>query len=279
MILNREICRETNSAFAHEWLVKNARGDYAATSIGGALTRRQHGLLVTLPDGSQAPHILVAKLDEELEVEGHIYKLGTNEYQNSVINPDGFLYLQQVTLEGSLAEFVYESGRFQLTKSVWMAEDCAATYVHYALAETSAPVQLTLVPLCDYRASDVTTQGNNGWHFTVRSLANGLEISAGDAAPAYRILASPAMTFTPLDLWYWRFQLRADANASTDLYVPGLMRVHLSPGGSCTIVATTGTQVVPEIDVTERLTRARSLLPLTALPESDKFTPELFRPG
>ena len=42
--------------------------------------------------------VLLAKVDEEVEVDGHVYKLGTNEYSGSVINPDGFLYLQQVAL-------------------------------------------------------------------------------------------------------------------------------------------------------------------------------------
>lgn len=257
MVIPREICRETKHAFAFEWLVRNKVGAYAAASIGGALTRRQHGLLVAPPPNAETPYVLLAKLDEEVEVEGHLYKLGTNEYQTNVLNPDGFLYLQQVTSEGSLTRFEYEAGRFQLTKSVWMQADCATTFIHYQLGEYSAPAQLTLVPLCDYRAVNALTAGAESWHFQIRMLENGLSVTAHDGATPYRLLTSPRAAFTPLDLWYWRFQLRADANAATDLFVPGLVRIMLEPGATFLVVASLDADATPEIDVQTAMSEAR----------------------
>ena len=70
LVIPREICRETKHALALEWFVRNEGGGYAAASIGGALTRRQHGLLVAAPREAQTPFVLLAKLDEEVEVEG-----------------------------------------------------------------------------------------------------------------------------------------------------------------------------------------------------------------
>lgn len=276
IVIPRHVCRETKNALTYEWMIKNERGSYAATSISGALTRRQHGLLVAAPAPTETPRILLAKLDEEIEVESHVYKLGTNEYLTNVLNPDGFVYLQQVTLDGALAEFVYEAAHFQLTKTVWMQPDQATTYIHYRLAEHSARAQLTLVPLCDNRAFDCVTQGNENWRFRIERLPNGFNVHAQDGAAAYRIFTLPALDFTPLDLWYWRFQLRADGNAGTDLYVPGLLRAVLQPGASCTVIATGEPDAVPELDLPHAMQQARRRAPYFAEAVSKPFTPKLF---
>ena len=116
VVISREICRDHTRALAHEWLVSNGKDCYAAASIAGALTRREHGLLVVRQSADPTSLITLAKLDEEIEVDGQVFKLGTNEYSGSVINPEGFLYLHQVTYDGILAKFFYEAGRFQLTQ-------------------------------------------------------------------------------------------------------------------------------------------------------------------
>src|SRR5215207_9713854 len=114
VVLPREICRDIEKALSHEWLVTNNRDSYAAASIAGALTRREHGLLVTPHPAFVQPLVTLAKVDEEVEVGGQVYKLGTNEYKDQVISPDGFLYLHQAEYDGQVAKFTYEAGRFQL---------------------------------------------------------------------------------------------------------------------------------------------------------------------
>lgn len=275
-VIAREVCREEKRALAHEWLVTNGRGSYASTSIVGALTRRQHGLLVTMLGTPHRPTVTLAKVDEEVEVGGQVYKLGTNEYVGNFINPDGFLYLQQVTFDGILAKFVYEAGRFQLTKTIWMEPQLGTTYIRYSLAEHSAPVRLTLLPLCDHRAHDSLTHGNEQWHFQVESLANGIRVTAHEGATPYRILVEPHATFTPLDLWYWKFQLRSDDNASSDLYVPGLFRTDLMPGNTIAMIATVEPDDALQLDVGRALERARVRTDEHTVPPSDQFSPEVF---
>ncbi|HZQ07566.1 MAG TPA: glycogen debranching enzyme N-terminal domain-containing protein [Anaerolineae bacterium] len=237
VVIPREICRIAESALAHEWQVSNRHGSYAAATIAGALTRRSHGLLVA----ELKPHgrtVMLAKLDEEIEVEGHLYKFGTNEYQPNIISPDGFLYLQQVVLDGNLTRFDYQVGGVELTKTIWMDPDHSTTYIRYTLAEHSSPVQLTLLPLCDYRSTENLTHGSESWHFQIESEPSGFRVTAYAGAMPYRILTQPTAEFIPLDLWYWRFQLRADEHQVTDLYVPGLVRTTLAPGASLTVIAT-----------------------------------------
>ncbi len=236
IVIPREICLDITTAMTREWLIRNRTGSSASATITGAVTRRQHGLLVAGSGSEQL--VTLVKIDEELEVERQVYKLGTNEYLTNVISPDGFLYLQQVTQDDTVTNFIYAAGRFQLTKTIWMAESEATTHIRYTLGDNSAPVRLTLLPLCDYRAPDALTQGAEDWHFQVTEIPGGISITARPDAKPYRILTKPAARFTPLDLWYWRFQLRADSDSGLDLFVPGLFRCDLTPGASLTVTAT-----------------------------------------
>lgn len=274
IVIPREICRDIAGALTHEWLIRNDAGGYASATITGALTRRQHGLLVSARTG--VPTVLLAKLDEELEVEGRVYKLGTNEYLKNVISPEGFLYLQQVTYDGVIANFEYEAGRFQLTKTVWMESLRATTYIRYTLAGHSAPARLTLLPLCDYRSTDHITQGTEAWHFQVDPLPQGIRVSANADAEPYSLFTEPRAPFTPLDLWYWRFQLRADQDAGLDLFVPGLFRTELAPGASVTLIATGEADDAVDFDVPHTFANAGARAVPRSLPGSDTFTPEIF---
>ncbi len=257
-VFPREICRDETQALAHEWRVTNESTSYASTSIAGAITRRHHGLLVAPLDGSGALTVTLAKVDEEIEVDGQQYKLGTNEYVGNVIEPDGYLYLQQVSFDGTIAEFFYEAGRFHLTKTIWLGQGHNTTFVRYTLAEHSAPIRLTLIPLCDYRVRETLTQGSEQLRFHIQRLERGLQVTAFEGAVPYRLLVAPQFDFTPLDLWYWRFQLRGENNAAADLYVPGLVRAQVAPGTSFTLIATTESDDKIDFDSWRALERARA---------------------
>ncbi len=277
IVISREICRDVSRALGHEWFVSNGTDGYASASITGALTRREHGLLVAGPPSRPAPLATLAKLDEEVELGGQVYKLGTNEYSGNVISPEGFLYLRQVTFDGVLANFQYEAGRFQLTKTVWMEQGRQTTFIRYTLGEQSEPLSLTLLPLCDYRSNAELTQGREDWRFQVQVLDHGFSVRASQEAAAYRVLVTPDAVFTPLDLWYWRFQLRASGYAQTDMYVPGLFRAELQPGGDLTVIATLEDDSALDFDVDRAQARALACATPANLPESDHFSPELFR--
>lgn len=263
-LLLREICRQEDKALTVTWSINNRKGSYASATISGALTHSAHGLLVARPDtaaprpGSPEPLVLLAKLDEEVEVDGHLYKLGTNEYSGNVISPDGFLYLQQVEFDEITATFVFEAGRFQLTKTVWFEQEQQTLYVRYTLGRDSTPVTLTLLPFCDHRETNKQTHGSDQWRFQTEIVEHGIRIKPYEGAIVYRIFVEPAMAFTPLDLWYWRIQLRGDNHTTTDLFVPGLFRGELAPGESLTLIATSEEDSAVDFDIVRALERARA---------------------
>src|SRR3989475_7527835 len=98
--LGRDICANVEAGLNHEWLVTNGLGGYASGSIVGATTRCYHGLLVAALRPPVERTVLVTKIDEEVTLpDGRVLKLGVNEYQPGVIDPQGYMYLEMVSLE------------------------------------------------------------------------------------------------------------------------------------------------------------------------------------
>jgi predicted glycogen debranching enzyme len=250
----REICRDLNQAVTREYLVTNGRGSYASCTITGTRTRRYHGLLVGALQPPLGRTLLLAKLDEEVQVNGQSYRLGADEYPNGVVSPDGYLYLQNASVNRMVPTLCYEAASYTLTKTIWMEQGHDTTFIEYRLDPNSPPVELTLLPFCTYRDFHSETHGDATWNFKIESLDRGFRVTALADARPFRVLVVPKASFTQLGLWYWRFQLRAEAErglpSSEDLYLPGLLRAHLEPGQSLTIVATLEPDEALDLDVT-----------------------------
>ena len=80
----REVFGNYDEAIQSEWLVTNALGGYASSTILGVNTRKYHGLLVASlhPPGDRT--VCVAKLDDQIIVGRNSYLLGTNEFHDAI---------------------------------------------------------------------------------------------------------------------------------------------------------------------------------------------------
>src|SRR6266851_3001124 len=96
---DRNICCDLNETISREWLVTNGLGGYSSATVAGTLTRMQHGLLVASAGDRALPHLLLAKIDEEVLFDQRTYYLGTNEYQDGTVKPAGFVHLETFRLE------------------------------------------------------------------------------------------------------------------------------------------------------------------------------------
>src|SRR5881392_3205790 len=106
LTIGQKVCSDVQAALNLEWLVTNGLGGYASGSIVGATTRSYHGLLVAALHPPVERTVLVTKVDEELAMpDGQLLKLGVNEYTGAVIEPQGFRYLEAVSLEGDITCF------------------------------------------------------------------------------------------------------------------------------------------------------------------------------
>lgn len=255
-----DVCKDVQSGLNREWLVTNGLGGYGSGSIVGATTRSYHGLLVAALRPPVERTVLVTKIDEEVAFpDGHVLKLGVNEYQRGVIDPHGYMYLETVSLEGDVPCFTYRlTETLTLDKRIWMEYGKNTTYVQYSLRgvldnekNTETPLTLTLSPFCLSRDYHSTTQGALDWHFLVDSQGNRCRVRAFDGAPPYQLVANPSASFTATHLWYWRVLHRRDSERGLadqeDVYQPGVFRMQVAPGMRTALVLSAEAELAPEL--------------------------------
>ncbi len=248
LYLGRDICSDVEAGLNHEWLVTNGLGGYAAGSTLGATTRSYHGLLVAATRPPVERTVLVTKIDEEVELQdGRVLKLGVNEYYDDTIDPQGYQYLDTVSLEGDIVCFSYQvQDSLKLEKRVWMEYGENTTYVQYVLRaspdgdDSAGPLMLRLSPFCLFRDHHSTTQGSNDWHFLVENQGNSIRVRAYESAIPFQLIAGPSARFTSTGVWYWRVLHRRDRERGLadldDVYQPGVFNMQIALGERVTLV-------------------------------------------
>jgi predicted glycogen debranching enzyme len=254
-----ELGRSELATFAasaeREWLVTNGLGGYAAGSVGGARTRRYHGLLVAALKPPVERTVLVAKLDATAGYGGTVVALGSNEYADGTIDPRGFERLERFRLEGQTPVWQYVVGDALLEQRITMVHGENTTLVSFELVRASAPLTLALKPFCTYRDYHGQT-GGAGWTLGTAASSRGCEIRAFDGAQPYRIEIDRG-AFRAAPSWYWGFKQRAETARGLgdreDLFVPGEFGAELRAGDSVTLrLSTVGGETTPLAFAAER---------------------------
>jgi predicted glycogen debranching enzyme len=271
--LEKDFCHDVATGFDHEWLVTNGLGGYASGTVLGATTRSYHGLLVAALRPPVERYVLVTKVDEEVTLPtGQILRLGVNEYQDGVLDPQGQCYLKMFSLVEDIPCFTYGLNEdLTLEKRIWMEYNQNTTYIQYLLQNNSMQknteaLLLRLLPFCLYRDHHTVTQGRDDWHFQVENRQNGCLVRAEEGAQPYVLWLSPGGQFLPGGQWYWHIHHRRDQerglNSNEDVYQPGVLQIRLLPGERVTLVVsaeqTLSTEVGSErheIYVTQALRR------------------------
>ncbi len=226
-----------------EWLVTNGRGGYASGTVAGANTRRYHGLLVAALQPPVRRTVLLAKIDETVELGGRAFELGTNEYHDGTIAPEGYRHLAGFRLEGTLPVWTYALHGAQVEKQVWMPRGCDAVCVRYRILGAAGPLRLRLRPFVTERDYHAHTRGDPGWRFGVEEIPGGVRVVPWQGATPYTLTVKGA-AFAPAPDWYWRFLHRVERARGLDdvedLYVPGTFEAMLDAGQALTFVAAAG---------------------------------------
>jgi predicted glycogen debranching enzyme len=228
-------------AAEREWLLTNGLGGFAAGTVAGACTRRYHGLLVAALKPPVERTLLVAKVEAVARYGGRDYALTANEYGDGTVDPRGFEHLETFRLEGTLPVWEFVLADALLEQRIVMVHGENTTAVQFTLLRGSAPLTLTLNPLCTYR--DYHSHGHGaGWQPRATSVDGGCEIEAFDGARRYRLLLDKG-TFAAAPEWYWNFRHRAESarglDDREDLFSPGKFTAALAPGETVTLWLTT----------------------------------------
>src|SRR5262245_40721960 len=99
LTLGRDQLGDLNVGTDRQWLVTNGVGGFACGTVSGALTRRQHGLLVAALDPPLRRVLLLAKLAERVGEDGDQVDLTTDLWATGAVEPHGHRHLLSFHLE------------------------------------------------------------------------------------------------------------------------------------------------------------------------------------
>ncbi len=252
--LARDVLSSFDSASRYEWLITNGIGGFASGTVGGANTRRYHGLLIASLKPPLERTLFVSKLDVVATYGGVRYDLSTNEFADST-QSHGYRHLQSFRLEGTLPVWTYVLGDAVLEQRVWMVHGANTTYVSFTLARGER-MSLEITPLCGDR--DYHWQ-QRGWRdLRVGVVRDGIEVLSGSRA--YRLLCSDAQFDVAPD-GYWNFKHRAESERGLDdvedLFRPGLIRIELNNLATAAVILTAEREEAMPAAAALELERAR----------------------
>lgn len=272
--------RNVNDALRREWLETNGLGGWASSTLAGAHTRRDHGLLVVAQDDRPA-FALLSRLDETLYVprspreqepahEGaDVFELGANVFPGPNVYPRGYEHLASFT-RGLFPVFTYEAGPVRLQKTVAALDGEAATVVVYEVLEAPGPFLFELRPFV--AARDVRSLAHANATFSREaSFGRGILHLAPYADLPELFLKAPNATFHYQPDWWYQFSL-VEEQAQEDLFTPGVLRVELAAGDRIAVLAATADPAGRDpLDLFAKERRRREKL-LEGLPVRDELT-------
>ena len=235
-----EICGSVDIGTEREWLVTNGLGGFGCGAVTGILTRRYHGLLIAaIPDYGRV--LLVPKVEEIARYMEHDYVLGANRWSGGAVEPQGFRFIEQFHLAGSVPVWRFACADAVLEKRVWMQEGANTTFVRYELRYASAPMELELNVLVNFRDIHSTTRADD-WKTSVTTVPGGLCVIPRDAAVPIYLLSDAAQAEARGD-WYRNYDLAVERERGLDdredHLLAAVFRARLSPGGAVTFAFST----------------------------------------
>jgi glycogen debranching enzyme len=139
--LGLESLREYPISSRLEWLASNGEGAYAMGTVAGANTRRYHGLLVA-PWGARGErHVLLARVEEEIFIDGRWVELGACQYPG-VVTPRGFTYLVEFVAEPEPV-WAWEVDGVRITRRLQMLKEPAGVRLTYT-ASVDCPLRIRI---------------------------------------------------------------------------------------------------------------------------------------
>jgi predicted glycogen debranching enzyme len=221
-----------NSASGEEWLETNGLGGWSSSTIGGALSRRYHGLLVAATLQPTERMNLVSKLDETIVVQEQRLELGTNLYANDTIHPNGYRFLKSFS-KGLYPEWIYEAGNVELKKSVLMLYNENTVLIRYEVTRATAPFVLELRPFISGRGYHSLQKETGEVDEQVNFQSGIFRMKPYPACPNIYI-AAPNATYCHDPKWYRQFIYSIERSRGLDheedLFVPGTICISLQQG-------------------------------------------------
>lgn len=239
MIFSRNELGNYERCIDKQWVVSNGSGGYASSTIIGANTSKYHGLLFAAlrPPGERT--LLLAKLDEDIQIHGFTYSLGCNS-TGTGIYPSGYQHLQSFELR-PYPTYTYAIKDTVLEKVVFMVRGANTTVVRYTVyAGKGASVKFKVTPFVNCRHYHHTTKKND-WPFNYTADKNTVLIEAYPGAPKLKLYSDKAVYVPDRGYWFeglfYQQEDRRGLDPWEDHFMPGHFEVELANGESFAVIA------------------------------------------
>lgn len=230
MYLGKADVNTYDKGAGRELLISNGRGSYGFSTVIGANTRREHGLLVVRPENEKEHSVLISKIEETVLDRNKKYQLSTNRYKD-LVYPDGYRYLQEY--QGNpFPSMLFVIHSILLKKSIFMPHGKECTIIKYELLAAPDKIKLDLRPLIAHRASGRVCPEAGKGDFSVSSdSAHSIGIKGRGLESC---VSATCGTWSLKPLWFenliYEQDDRADAPSVDCLWSPGYISNEISEG-------------------------------------------------
>jgi predicted glycogen debranching enzyme len=236
----RVVPLDREGALAHEWLITNGLGGYASGTIGGAATRRYHGLLVAALPNPLGRTMMLNQLSEAVRLDDRRVDLG---WTPPAFRSQAELPLVEFRLELGLPVWRYEGAGVAIERRLLMPYGFNTTIAVYRLL-AGPTVRLELRPAVHVRGHDDHVSTAMPEAYPIRADRDRVEILTPEPIPCLRFhLDGARSTFvvehgTAEELIYPVEESRGYA-ARGRLYSPGRFRAELTAERPVALIAST----------------------------------------
>lgn len=229
-----------------EVLRTNQSGAYHCTTIVGANTRKQHGLLVIpVPEIDDNSHVLLSSLDETVIQHGAPFNLGLHRYSGGVYSPNGHKYIREYDCE-RVPTHTFRVGGVILKREKIFITNENRILIRYTLVDAHSKTTLQFRPFLAFRNANDLCVENQVASRDYKEVSNGISTCMYDGYPELfmQVNHKPKFVFDPH--WYKGIEYTKDQERgipyTEDLYVPGYFEVDMKKGD--TIIFSAGVSEV-----------------------------------
>ena len=229
-----------------EVLRTNQSGAYHCTTIVGANTRKQHGLLVIpVPEINDNSHVLLSSLDETVIQHGAPFNLGLHRYSGGVYSPNGHKYIREYDCE-RVPTHTFRVGGVILKREKIFITNENRILIRYTLVDAHSKTTLQFRPFLAFRNANDLCVENQVASRDYKEVSNGISTCMYDGYPELfmQVNHKPKFVFDPH--WYKGIEYIKDLERgipyTEDLYVPGYFEVDMKKGD--TIIFSAGVSEV-----------------------------------
>lgn len=233
-----------------EWLETDGLGGYASGTIGGARTRRYHGLLLVATRPPTERRLMVNGLEEHVVTGTERLGLSTQHYAPDVLSPRGFAHIAEFHLY-PWPTWIYtldlaDGTHAVLEKEIFIPRGKPAVVVGWRML-SGQPLALEVRPLLSGRDIHVLHHRNPTLDPTCRPEKGRISWQPYQDLP--RVYAAHDGEYHHAPEWYNQFQYAVEKERGLDhvedLWSPGSLAFRLRPGGSAHLVFTTDAALRP----------------------------------